>query len=149
MNSSTFRICRVVSSKYPRTTVEGFLPEHFAGIIEELLLEQENVVDKQDYYQNVVETIISTGSAKPFIVALAELIQHLAIARLHVIGDIYDRGPGAHLIMGTLMAYHSVDIQWGNHDALWMGAAAGSEGCIANVIRNCLRYGNLETLEDG
>ena len=143
------KICRVVASKYPRTTVEGFLPQHYAALIEELLLEQEEVVDKQDYYRGILETIISTGSARSFIVALAVLIQRLAIARLHVIGDIYDRGPGAHLIMDTLKEYHSVDIQWGNHDVLWMGSAAGSEACIANVLRICLRYGNLETLEDG
>jgi fructose-1,6-bisphosphatase-3 len=143
------QLCRVVSSKYTRAKMEAFLPDDFADIIEELLSEQEHVKDKFEYYQNIIKTIIATDSAKAFIVALAELIQCLAIARLHVIGDIYDRGPGAHLIMDTLMDYHTVDIQWGNHDILWMGAAAGSEACIANVIRICLRYTNLETLENG
>ncbi len=143
------QVCRVVSSKYPRTTMEKSLPKHFAAIIEELLQEQESVTNKREYYHAIIDAIIATDSAKAFIVALAELIQRLAIARLHVIGDIYDRGPGAHLIMDTLINYHKVDVQWGNHDILWMGAAAGSEACIANVIRICLRYGNMETLEEG
>lgn len=143
------KVCRVASSKYPRTTVEGFLPVPFAAIIEELLFEQESVENRADFYHSIIESIISTGSAGAFVVALAELIQRLAIARLHVLGDIYDRGPGAHLIMDMLTDYHSVDIQWGNHDILWMGAAAGSEACIANVIRICLRYGNVDTLETG
>jgi fructose-1,6-bisphosphatase-3 len=143
------QVCRAVSSKYPRATVEGFLPQPFAAIIEELLFEQESIADRADYYRSIIDTIISTGSASALVVALAELIQRLAIARLHVIGDIFDRGPGAHLIMDLLTDYHSVDIQWGNHDILWMGAAAGSEACIANVIRICLRYGNVDTLETG
>ena len=143
------RLCRVVSSKCTQTQVRAFLPEHLASTIEELLHEQESAENKRDYYQSIIETIISTGSAKAFIVALAELVQRLVIARLHIIGDIFDRGPGAHLIMDTLIDHHSVDIQWGNHDILWMGAAAGSEACIANVARICLRYANTETLENG
>lgn len=143
------QLCRIVSSKYTRATMESFLPSHLATIIEELLQEQETIENRYHYYEGILETIISTGSGKTFIVALAELIQQLAIARLHVIGDVYDRGPGAHLIMDTLMDYHHVDIQWGNHDILWMGAAAGSEALIASVIRICLRYANLETLEQG
>ena len=129
------KVARSVSSKYPRTTVEGFLSEPFANLLEELLSEQEYIADRAEYYHSIVETIITTGSADAFVVALAELIQRLAIARLHVIGDIYDRGSGAHLILDMLMDHHSVDIQWGNHDILWMGAAAGSEACVANVIR--------------
>jgi fructose-1,6-bisphosphatase-3 len=143
------KVSRAVSSKYPRTAVEACLPEPFAAIIEELLHEQEAIEDRAGYYQSIIETIIETGSAPDFIAALAELIQRLAIARLHVIGDIYDRGPGADRIIDMLMDHHNVDIQWGNHDILWMGAAAGSEACIANVIRVCLRYANMETIERG
>lgn len=143
------KLCRLLTSKYRRATVRSFLPEDLAPIIEELLYEGENIENKSVYYRNLIETIISTDSSQTFIITLAELIQHLAISRLHVIGDIYDRGYGAHLIMDSLMEYHQVDIQWGNHDILWMGAAAGSEPCIANVIRICLRYGNMETLENG
>lgn len=143
------KVTRSVSSKYPRSAVEAFLPEPFAATIEELLHEQEAIQDRAGYYQSIIETIIATGSAPDFIAALAELIQRLAVARLHVIGDIYDRGPGADRILDMLMDHHSLDIQWGNHDILWMGAAAGSQACIANVIRVCLRYANLETLEHG
>ena len=143
------RLCRVLSSKYRRETVRQFLPEQAAPIIEELLDEQESIENKTAYYQRLLDSIISTGSARTFIIYLAELIQRLAISRLHVIGDIYDRGPGAHMILDMLAEYHQVDIQWGNHDILWMGAAAGSEACMANVIRTCLRYGNMETLENG
>ena len=143
------KLCRVLTSKYQRVTVRMFLPEHVAPIVEELLYEQEHIENKSVYYQSQIDTIISTDSAPGFITHLAELIQRLAIAKLHVIGDIYDRGPGAHLILDALMEYHHVDIQWGNHDILWMGAAAGSEACIANVIRNCLRYANMETVENG
>ena len=143
------KLCRVVSSKYTRTAVRQALPDDFAFIIEELLHEQESVENKQEYYQSIIDSIIATDRAKAFIVAMAKLIQRLAIARLHVIGDVYDRGPGAHLIMDKLVAYHSVDVQWGNHDILWMGAAAGSDACLANVIRICLRYANMETLENG
>ena len=143
------RLCRILTSKYRRETVRLFLPEQVAAIIEELLYEQEQIENKADYYYSQIDSIISTDSAPAFIVNLAELIQRLAIARLHVIGDIYDRGPKAHLILDALMEYHNVDIQWGNHDILWMGAAAGSEPCIANVIRICLRYGNMETPQNG
>ena len=143
------KLCRSVASKYTRTAVREALPDDFAFIIEELLHEQEGLENKQQYYQSIIDTIISTDRANAFIVAMAELIQRLAIARLHVIGDVYDRGPGAHIIMDKLLDYHAVDVQWGNHDILWMGAAAGSEACLANVIRICLRYGNMETLENG
>jgi fructose-1,6-bisphosphatase-3 len=147
--SRLLRLCRVVATKHLQAEVIALLPEHFATIIEELLQEQEGSEDKHAYYQSILESVISTGTANAFITALAELIQRLAVARLHIIGDIYDRGPGAHLIMDTLSNYHALDIQWGNHDILWMGAAAGSEACLANVIRICLRYANLETLENG
>lgn len=140
---------RVVSSKYTRARVREALPGDFATIIEELLHEQESIQNRQEYYNSIIDTIISTGRARGFIEAMAELIQRLNIAQLHIIGDVYDRGPGGHIIMDTLMAYHALDIQWGNHDIVWMGAAAGSEACIANVIRVCLRYSNVETLENG
>jgi len=143
------RLCRVVSSKYPRAALREALPPDFATIIEELLHEQESIENKLEYYNSILNTIITIGSAEAFIVALAELIQRLQIAHLHILGDIYDRSPGAHRIMDDLLQYHSVDVQWGNHDILWMGAAAGGEACIANVIRISLRYGNLETLENG
>lgn len=142
-------VCRVVSSKYTRSKVRKALPQDFAYIIEELLHEQESVDNKHEYYQSIIDTIISTNSSHAFIIAIAEVIQHLAIDRLHVIGDIYDRGPGADIILDMLMEYHAVDIQWGNHDMVWMGAAAGSEACIANVVRVSLRYLTMETLETG
>ncbi len=143
------RLARDISGKYPRARVRSFLPNDLAGIIEELLHEQEHIRDKAEYYQSIIETIISTDSARTVIVALVELIQRLAIARLHVLGDIYDRGPAADLILDTLIDHHSVDLLWGNHDILWMGAAAGSDACMANVIRIALRYGNVSTLEHG
>jgi fructose-1,6-bisphosphatase III len=142
-------LCRVIASKYPRARVRSFIQDDLAGVIEELLQEQEHIKDKAEYYQCIIETIISTDSARTVIVALVELIQRLAIARLHVLGDVYDRGPAADLILDTLINHHSVDLLWGNHDILWMGAAAGSDACIANVIRIALRYGNVSTLEHG
>lgn len=141
------RLCRVLASKYQRCKVRNFIPADAVQIVEELLLEQEGYENRSAYYHEHIESVIATGSAPEYIIVFAELIQKLAIARLHIIGDIYDRGPGAHLIMDTLMAYHHVDLQWGNHDILWMGAAAGSEVCIATVVRNCLHYANTETLE--
>jgi fructose-1,6-bisphosphatase III len=143
------KLCRVTSSKYTRQQVRQALPDDFAYIIEELLHEQESITNRQEYYSSIIDTIIDTDRADAFIIALARLIQRLSIARLHVIGDVYDRGPGAHIIMDTLLTHHAVDFQWGNHDIVWMGAAAGSEACIANVIRISLRYANMETLENG
>ena len=143
------KFSRRLSSKYRREQIRKFLPPAVSETIEELLYDQEGVEHKAAYYQSQIDTIVSTGSAQTFIVTLAELIQRLAVERLHIIGDIYDRGPGAHIILDQLMEHHQVDIQWGNHDILWMGAAAGSEACIANVIRASLRYGNMETLENG
>ncbi|MCB0229849.1 MAG: fructose-bisphosphatase class III, partial [Anaerolineae bacterium] len=115
------RVCRSVSSKYTRSKVRKALPPAFAYIIEELLHENEAAENKQEYYQSIIETIISTGGAPAFIAAMAALIQRMNIDHLHIIGDVYDRGPGAHIIMDALMDYHSVDFQWGNHDILWMG----------------------------
>ena len=137
------------ASKYTRSKVRKALPKDFAYVIEELITEKSGMTDKESYYNSIISTIIQIGRAEKFIVALCELIQRLVVDHLHIVGDIYDRGPGPHLIMDKLMEYHSVDIQWGNHDILWMGAAAGQKCCIANVIRICARYGNLDILEDG
>ena len=143
------RVCRDVSSKYTRSKVRKNLPEEFSYIIEELLHERTDDQDKAAYVAVIVDTVISTGRADDFIVAICNVIQRLAIDQLHILGDIYDRGPGAHIILDTLRQYHSWDIQWGNHDILWMGAAAGNDACISNVLRLSLRYANLATLEEG
>ena len=143
------QITKRVASKYTRSKVRKALPKDFAYIIEELITEKEEVQDKEGYYNEIIRTIIRIGSAPGFIVALGELIQRLVIDHLHIVGDIFDRGPGPHIIMDTLEEYHSVDVQWGNHDIVWMGAASGHLACIATVIRTSVRYGNLDILEDG
>ena len=142
------KVCRDVSSKYTRSKVRKSLPEDFSYIIEELLHERTDDIDKAAYVAVIVNTIISTGRADDFICAICNVIQRLAIDQLHILGDIYDRGAGAHKIMDTLRQYHSWDIQWGNHDILWMGASAGNTACICNVLRLCLRYANLATIEE-
>ena len=142
-------VCRDVSSKYTRSKVRKSLPADFSYIIQELLHEHTEDHDKTAYVNVIVDTIISTGRADDFIIAIANVIQRLAIDSLHILGDIFDRGPGAHIIMDAMRKYHSWDMQWGNHDILWMGAAAGNDACICNVIRLSLRYGNLPTLEEG
>ena len=143
------KVCRDVSSKYTRSKVRKSLPKDFSYIIQELLHERSDDVDKAAYVNVIIETIITTGRADDFIIAIAHVIQRLAIDLLHILGDVYDRGPGAHLIMDVLSNYHNWDIQWGNHDILWMGACAGNDACICNVIRLSLRYANLVTLEEG
>ena len=143
------KVCQVISSKYTRSKVNKALPKDFSYIIQELLHETESDPNKAAYFGQIIHTIISTRRADAFIVELCHLIQRLAIDALHIVGDIYDRGPGAHIIMDTLCDYHNVDIQWGNHDLLWMGAYAGNNASMANVVRICLRYANLDTLEDG
>ena len=143
------KVCRDVSSKYTRSKVRKSLPEEFSYIIEELLHERTDDQNKAAYVTVIVDSIISTGRADDFICALCNVIQRLAIDQLHILGDIYDRGPGAHIIMDVMRRYQSWDIQWGNHDMLWMGAAAGNDACICNVLRLSLRYANLATLEDG
>ena len=143
------RVLQSVSSKYTRSKVRKALPKEFAYIIEELLHESPSDDDKQAYFNRIIETIILTGQADAFIVAMCNVIQRLSIDLLHILGDVFDRGPGAHIIMDTLCDYGHFDMQWGNHDALWMGAAAGNDACIANVLRLSLRYGNMATLEDG
>ena len=142
-------ICRLVSSKYTRSKVRKSLPSDFSYIIQELLHERTDDANKAAYVNGIIDTIISTGRADDFIIAISNVIQRLSIDLLHILGDIYDRGSGAHIILDTLSAYHSWDIQWGNHDVLWMGAQAGNRACICNVIRLSLRYANLTTLEDG
>ena len=144
------QVMALCSAKYTRSKVRKALPKEYAYIVEELLHEWiEDNQNKRRYMMSIVDTIISTGSADHFIATICNVIHRLVIDRLHILGDIYDRGPGAHLIMETLCNYHHYDIQWGNHDVVWMGAAAGSRACVANVLRLCFRYANLETLEDG
>ncbi len=143
------QITKGVSSKYTRSKVRKALPEDFAYVIEELITEKKEIQDKEAYYNEIIHTIIRIGRAPEFITALCQLIQRLVIDHLHIVGDIYDRGPGPHIILDTLCHYHSVDVQWGNHDIVWMGAASGHLACIANVIRMAARYGNLDTLEEG
>lgn len=143
------QITKRVCSKYTRSKVRKALPGDFSYVIEELITEKEEVQDKEAYYNEIIHTIIQIGRAPQFIGALSHLIQRMVIDHLHIVGDIYDRGPGAHIIMDMLEEYHSVDIQWGNHDVVWMGAASGHLACIATVIRNAARYGNLDTLEEG
>lgn len=142
-------VCRDVSSKYTRSKVRKSLPKDFSYIIQELLHERPEDKNKANYVNVIVDTIISTGRADDFIVAISNVIQRLAIDQLHILGDVYDRGPGAHRIMDLLETYHSWDITWGNHDIIWMGATAGNDACMCSVIRLSLRYANLVTLEDG
>ena len=143
------KVCQNVSSKYTRSKVRKALPEEFSYIIQELLHESSMDPNKQAYINVIISTIIDTHRADDFIVALCNLIQRLTIDMLHILGDIFDRGPGPHIIMDTLCDYHNFDIQWGNHDILWMGAASGNDCSIANVLRLAMRYGNLAVLEDG
>ncbi|MGB4438860.1 MAG: fructose-1,6-bisphosphatase [Sedimentibacter sp.] len=142
-------VSRKAAFKYTRMKVRKALPNEFAYIIDELMHKGPEEFDKEEYYSEIINTIIRIGRADEFIISMSKLIQRLVIDRLHIVGDIFDRGPGADVVMDTIMNYHSVDIQWGNHDVLWMGAAAGSEACIATVIRICARYVNLDTIEDG
>ncbi len=143
------RVCQNVSSKYTRSKVRKALPEEFSYIIQELLHESSMEPNKQAYINVIMQSIIDTQRADEFIIALCNLIQRLTIDSLHILGDIFDRGSGPHIIMDTLCEYHNFDIQWGNHDIVWMGAAAGNDCCIANVLRMAMRYGNLPALEDG
>ena len=143
------QLVKRVSSKYTRSKVRKALPKDFSYVIEELIAEKEEIQDKEAYYNEIINTIIRIGRAPQFIEALCHLTQRMVVDHLHIVGDIFDRGDGAHVIMDMLCDYHSVDIQWGNHDIVWMGAACGHWACIANVIRSAATYGNLSTLEDG
>lgn len=142
------RICKSASSKYTRSKVRKALPKDFAYVIEELLTGRLDVTDQEAYYNEIINSVIRTGRASELIIAFCNLIRRLVVDHLHVVGDIFDRGPYPNLVMDTLMRHHSVDIQWGNHDVSWMGAAAGSKACICNVIRISAKYGNLNLLED-
>lgn len=143
------RICKNASSKYTRSKVRKALPRDFAYVIEELLTGRPDVSDQEAYYNEIIHSVIRTGRAAELVVAFCNLIRRLVVDHLHVVGDIFDRGPYPNLIMDTLMSHHSVDIQWGNHDISWMGAAAGNQALICNVIRISAKYGNLNLLEDG
>ncbi len=143
------RICKSASSKYTRSKVRKALPKDFAYVVEELLTGRPDVSDQEAYYNEIINSVIHTGRASELVIAFCNLIRRLVVDHLHVVGDIFDRGPHPNLIMDTLMKHHSVDIQWGNHDVYWMGAAAGSQACICNVIRISAKYGNLNLLEDG
>ena len=143
-------VCRAVSVKYTRSKVRKMLPPDFSYVIQELLHESDSPgSSKQNYFNGILNSIIAIGRADAFIIAMSNVIQRLTIDRLHIIGDIFDRGPGPHIILDTLAQYDRYDIQWGNHDILWMGAAAGNTASIANVIRLSARYDNLDVLEDG
>ena len=142
------RLCRNTSSKYTRSKVRKALPKDFAYTIEELMTGRPDLANQEAYYNAIIDSVVEIDRASELIIALCHLIRRFVIDHLHVIGDIYDRGPYPHLVMDDLMAHHSIDIQWGNHDALWMGAAAGSEASMANMLRICARYGNLSIVED-
>ena len=142
-------ICKVVSSKYTRSKVRKALPKDFSYILEELLNLEATQLNKEDYYHQIINTVIELERSDEFIIAISKVIQRLAVDKLHIIGDIYDRGSGAHLVMEEMMKHHNVDIQWGNHDILWMGAALGHPIMVATALRISLRYGNLESLEEG
>ncbi len=142
------RMCKSASSKYTRSKVRKALPKDFAYVIEELLTGRPDVSDQEAYYNEIINSVIRTRRATELVIAFCNLIRRLIVDHLHVVGDIFDRGPYPNLVMDTLMMHHSVDIQWGNHDVYWMGAAAGSQACICNVIRISAKYGNLNLLED-
>lgn len=147
--SQLTKLCQVISSKYTRSKVRKSMPEEFAYIIDELLHADYVVANQAEYYKKITESILAISVADQFIIAMSTLIKKLAVDKLHIVGDIFDRGPRPDLIMDELMNHHSVDIQWGNHDILWMGAAAGSRVCISAVIYNSVSYGNLRVLEEG
>ena len=142
-------VCRLVSSKYTRSKVRKALPKDYAYIIDELLHTHWEEKDKKEYFENIISTILSIGRAPSFITALCQVIKRLAVDHMHIVGDLFDRGPRADIILDSLMDYHSVDIQWGNHDILWMGAASGSRTLVATVLSNSIHYNNLEVIETG
>lgn len=142
-------LCRTVASKYTRSKVRKAMDKDFAYIIEELMHTPDNETNKHEYYTQIINSIIDIDMADDFIVAISNLIRRLSIDHLHILGDVFDRGPRADLIMDELLGYHSIDFQWGNHDIEWIGAATGNNACIANVVRNSLRYNNFDVLETG
>lgn len=143
------RVCKSASSKYTRSKVRKAIPKDFSYVIEELLTGRPDVSDQEAYYNEIINSVIRTGQAQKLIIAICMLIRTLVVDHLHVVGDIFDRGPYPHLVMDTLMEHRSVDVQWGNHDLSWMGAASGCRSLICNVIRISAKYGNLSMLEDG
>ncbi len=143
------KLTKKASSKYTRSKVRKALPKDFAYIMEELMSDRSEIADQEGYYGEIFREIIKIGRAKELVVAFCELIRRLTVDHLHIIGDIYDRGPAPHLVMEDLMKFKNIDIQWGNHDVVWMGAAAGNPACVATVLRICARYGNLDILEQG
>ena len=142
------RLCRWVSFKYTSSKVRKALPQDYAYIIDEMLNTHDGS-DKRVYYESIIESIIEVGQAPGVIQALCSVIKRMAVDCLHIVGDIFDRGPGADIVMDSLLDYHSVDIQWGNHDILWMGAASGSRTLVATVLANSIHYNNLEVIETG
>lgn len=141
-------VCSVIASKYTSSKVRKAMSEDFAYVLQELIYERRELPNRKEYIENIIDTIISLGRAKEFIRSIANLIQRLMIDKLHIIGDIYDRGNSPHLVMDSLINHHNVDIQWGNHDILWIGAGLGNRACIANVVRICARYSNTHILEE-
>ena len=142
-------VCRYIATKYTRSKVRKALPQGYAYIIDELLHLRHDEPDKRDYYENIISTIIEIGQSPEVIAAICSVIKRLTVDHLHIVGDIYDRGPRADIVMDSLLNYHSVDIQWGNHDILWMGAASGSRTLVATVLSNSIHYNNLEVIETG
>ena len=143
------QICRKVSSKYTRSKVRKKMPREFSGVIDELLYVDNTDDNKTEYYSELINTLIDVRVADSFIVAICSLIRSLTIDNLHILGDIFDRGPRPDIILEELMHFHDVDIQWGNHDISWMGAATGNRACICNVLRMALGYNGFDVLEDG
>ena len=142
-------LCNHMAQKYTKSKIRKMLPEAFSYIIQELLYEDRHLSDKSEYYNSILDAIFLTKREKNFLIELSYFAQRLTIDRLHIVGDIFDRGPGAHLVMNKIQKYHSVDIEWGNHDIIWMGAASGSRLSICNVLRNSAKYNTLDTLEEG
>ncbi|MGI6019877.1 MAG: fructose-1,6-bisphosphatase [Lachnospiraceae bacterium] len=143
------RVAKRASSKYTRSKVRKALPPQFSYVMEELMNDRAELSDHEAYYQEIFAAVIKTGRAEELIIEFCKLIRRLTVDHIHIVGDIFDRGPLPHKIMDDLMNAHSIDFEWGNHDILWMGAACGQLSCIATVIRICARYGHLEILEDG
>ncbi|MCR5468732.1 MAG: fructose-1,6-bisphosphatase [Lachnospiraceae bacterium] len=149
MINRLIQVCKAAASKYTRSKVRKALPKDFAYVIEELITGRRDYSDQEAYFNEIIHTVIRIGKAPELIEALSALISRFVVDHLHIVGDIYDRGPGPHICMDVLMNHHNVDIQWGNHDVVWMGAATGNMACIATVLRFSARYGNLDILEDG
>ena len=147
--SYLIELSRYVSTKYTRSKVRKAIPKGYAYVLEELFNTDYTVHNKKEYYDNIIDSIITMDKAPEFIKVICHLIQRLIVDHLHIVGDIYDRGPRADIVMDDIMNHHNVDIQWGNHDIVWMGAASGSRVCISTVLANSIRYNNLHVIENG